>query len=136
MVCYTGGVNRHSQEGGFVLLVEAVVAFSIFLVAAFTFYGTMANASRAEAKARQTVAATAFARELLETQRAVGYEDLLLGEESGRISLDTVRGDARGVIDISYRVNVRTGPGKGLKSVKVEVGWKDGRIDLETYVAR
>lgn len=124
------------QTGGFVLLVEVVVAFSLFLIAAFTFYGTMANASRAEAKARQTVAATAFARELLETQRAMGYEALVLGEESGQITLDTLRGEARGSINISYRVDVRTGPGKGLKSVRVVVGWKGGQIDLETYVAR
>ena len=119
---------------GYTLMVEALVAFALFLVAAISFYGLIANVHKAEAKARQTVAATAYAREMLEINRAVGYTDLKLGKQTGQVSLAALRGDNRSKIEMNYVVEVRNGPESGIKSIFVQVNWHNGRVSLEGYV--
>lgn len=115
-------------------MVEALVAFALFLVAAISFYGLIANVHKAEAKARQTVAATAYAREILEINRAQGFKELKLGKQMGEVSLSALRGDNRSKMDMDYLVEVTNGPESGIKSILVRVSWYDGRVVLEGYV--
>lgn len=122
------------QTRGYTLMVEALVAFALFLVAAISFYGLIANVHKAEAKARQTVAATAYAREILEINRALGFTELKLGKSSGDVSLSALRGGNRSKIEMDYTVEVTNGPESGIKSILVEVSWYDGQVSLEGYV--
>mgnify|MGYP000032303264 CR=1 FL=1 len=125
---------RIISERGYVLLVEALVAFSLFLVAAIGFYSMLAGVHRAETKARQTRAATAYARELLEQNRGAGYSALKIGKTSGHYSLKANRGKVATQMEMDYLVQVTDGPISGVKSVKVRVVWHDGQVSLEGYV--
>lgn len=128
------GLGRGIGERGFALLVEALVAFSLFLIAAIGFYSMLAGVHRAETKARQTMAATAYAREILEQQRAVGYSALKTGKTSGHFSLKANRKEVASQMEMDHLVEISEGPISGVKAVKVEVVWHDGQVSLEGYV--
>lgn len=125
---------RSVNERGFALLVEALVAFSLFLIAAIGFYSMLAGVHRAETKARQTMAATSYARELLEQQRALGYGGLKTGKTSGHLSLKANRKEVASQMEMDHLIEVSEGPISGVKAVKVEVVWHDGQVSLEGYV--
>ncbi len=116
------------------MLVEALVSFMLFLLASFAIYGLLANSRRAELKAGQTLAATGLARELLEGYRLNGYSALKTGVERGSRSFATSRKDVDGVSTLDYSVEVTEGLGGKYKSIYAVVTWKDGRIDMESYV--
>jgi len=127
---------RRIEQNGYTLLVEALVAFSLFLVAALGFYSMLAGVQRAELKARRTVAATAYAKELLEIHRAYNYPDLPLGKTSGSRSVQAVRRGTTSTMTMNHLVTVRDGPMTGTKSILVEVSWHSGSVSLEGYVGQ
>lgn len=106
----------------------------IFLIAAFGFFGLMANSHKAEVKARQTLAATSLARELLETSRSRGYAALKVGTEQGSRSVVTSRNSVPGQSLLEYTLTVTQGSSATYKAVQAVVVWKGGRIDMESYV--
>ncbi len=125
-------MRSRKQNGA--LLVEAMVSFAIFLLASVSFYGLLANSRRAEAKASQTVAATAYARQLMESARLKGYSSLKVGTESGSRSVTTSRRGVLGKYVLKSLVTVYDGPDSGAKSVLVRVSWHQGEVSLESYV--
>jgi type II secretory pathway pseudopilin PulG len=125
---------RDRQRGA--LLVEALVAFALFLMASVAFFGLLAHSRQAETKARQTLAANALARQLMEASRLKGYSGLAVGTSKGS---HDVSGDRDGISTrtrMSYTVTVYDGPGSGVKSVVVKVGWNQGWETLESYVTQ
>lgn len=116
------------------LLVEAMVSFALFLLASLSFYGLLANSRRAEANARQTTAATAYARQLLESASLTGYSSLKVGSVKGSRTWATSRGGVAGQTVFTSTVTVYDGPGSEVKSVLVTVSWAQGKISMETYV--
>lgn len=126
--------RRHLMGG---LLIEALVSFMLFLIASLSLYALLATSHRASGRARQTVAATSLARDLLEQARARGYDRLKLGEESGRTRLQSQRGHLPGGLILSWKVSVTSAP-DDLKSILVSVTWVQepvATVELETYVA-
>lgn len=111
-----------------------MVSFAIFLLASVSFYGLLANSRRAEAKAAETVAATAYARQLMESTRVKGYETLKVGTESSTSTSATSRQGVAGQTVLKSTVTVYDGPGSGVKSVLVRVAWNRGEVSLESYV--
>ncbi len=116
------------------LLVEALVSFAIFLLASIFFYGLLANSRRAEAKAAETVVATTYARELMESARVKGYGTLKVGSESGSRSFATNRQGVIGQTVLKSVVTVYDGPGSGVKSIVVNVAWSRGEVSIESYI--
>lgn len=125
-------MRKRRQIGA--LLVEAMVSFAIFLLASVSFYGLLANSRRAEAKAAETVAATAYARQLMESTRVRGYASLKVGTESASSSFATDRKGVTGQTVLKSLVTVYDGPGSGVKSILVRVAWNRGEVSLESYV--
>ena len=110
------------------------MAFSLFLIAAIGFYSMLAGVHRAETKARQTMTATSYARELLEQQRALGYSGLKTGKTSGHLSLKANRKEVASQMEMDHLIEVSEGPISGVRAVKVKVVWHDGQVSLEGYV--
>lgn len=141
-------VAVHSREKG-VLLVEALVAFALFLLASVALFGLMANARRAETKARQSLTANSYARQLMESSRIKGYAGLKAGVTKGSKNFSTYDSVTRKVkgkstttsqLDSTTRmsstVTVYEGPGAGVRSIVVEVKWHQGFVKLESYVTQ
>ncbi len=136
---YTLRVRRDAERGA--LLVEALVALLLFLLASLVLYSLLGTARSAETRSRETLAAQAVCRQLLETARALGPDGLALGEESGTVGFESQREGFRagnrplqGAIQFDFVRTVRPVPGTELKSVVVEVTWARGRTEMETYV--
>ncbi len=129
----------HRNQAG-TLLIEAMVSFLIFLLAAMVFYSLLATSRRAESKSRETVAAVALAREVLEGAQGLGYDALPLGEEKGELLLaserdgPTRRSGVTGQTRLVYTRVVRQVPGRMVKSVVTTVTWHNGRVEIEGYV--
>lgn len=113
---------------------EAMVAFTLFLMTSIFFYGLLANSRAAQAKAEQTFEATAYARELMEGARQKGYSSLALGSQSGSRTLATSRRGVSGQTVLNSLTTVSSGPVSDSKSILVTVSWNQGRISMETYV--
>jgi Tfp pilus assembly protein PilV len=140
-------VSHKNRRG--VLLVEALVAFALFLIASVALFGLMANTRRAESKARQSLAANAYARQLMEGCRLKGYSGLTVGTTKGTKSFSTYEVDSalvkgkkvststlEGATKMSYTVTVYEGPGTGVRSIVVNVTWYQGFVTLESYVTQ
>ncbi len=130
----------HSQRG--TLLVEALVSFSLFLLASIAFYGMMANTRRADAKARHVLEANAYARQLMESQRIKGYSNLKAGTTRGSKSFSVqalgLKGKTKtsGATNMATSITIYEGPGAGVRSILVVVSWNDGTVQLESYVTK
>jgi type II secretory pathway pseudopilin PulG len=116
------------------LLIEALVSFAIFMVAALAFYGVMAHTRRADAKAREVLAANAYARQLMESQRIRGYSSLALGSSQVSKKLEVQRGGVRGELPLNGTITISNGPGSGVKTILVQVGSGQSSVTLESYV--
>ena len=113
---------------------EALISFVLFLLASLSFYGLLANSRTAETNARQTTAATAYARQLMESATRKGYASLTVGAQTGKRTLTTSRQGVSGQTVFSSVVTVYSGPGSDTKSILVTVSWNKGKIEMETYV--
>ena len=128
-------ISSNKRRRG-VLLVEAMVSFFIFLIASIAFYGLMANTRRADMKARQVLAANAYARQLMEGQRIKGYSSLKLGTTKSSKQFLSDRDGVAGATRVDTVVTVYEGPGSGVKSIVVTVSGNQGKISLESYVTQ
>jgi hypothetical protein len=119
-----------------VLLVEALISFGLMFTVALTVFGLQAQAHRARYKARNMIAATSFARQLLEEARDTSYDELSLGESKQERVVEFDRDGKPGKAQFFAVVEVRPGPLDDTKSVAVNVTWTSGKVDLETYVRK
>lgn len=118
------------------LLLEVLVALSLILLSSVAFYGLLANARLAEARASRILVANSLARELMETYTARGFESLKPGSEKGARMYSTLREGIAGQIDLSYTVTVSGSPTPGLWDIVVKVDYGSGRVNLEGYVVQ
>ena len=117
-----------------ILLIEAMVSFTLFMLTSIFFYGLLANSRAAQAKAEQTIEATAYARDLMEGARLKGYSSLSLGSQTGSRKLATSRRGVTGQTVLTSQTTVANGPVSDSKSILVTVSWNQGRVSMETYV--
>lgn len=122
-----------------------MVSFSIFLLAAVIFYGLLANTRRADLQARQLLTANAYARQLMEAQRLKGYPNLKIGSTQTTRTIASERADGArtsnsstvgGAFALTSTITVTDGPGPDVRSVLVEVAWRGGKVQLQTYVTQ
>lgn len=125
---------KRARSSRGILLVEALVSFSILLLASVMFYGLMASTHRAEAQAHKVMAANAYARQLMEGQRLKGFSSLTAGTTNSRRDLASDRGGRSRTTPLIAKTTVYEGPGAGVRSIVVEVSWPEGRVQLESYV--
>ena len=128
------GSRRRKNGAKGALLIEALVSFAIFLIASLAFYGMLANTRRADAKARHVLAANAYARQLMETQRSRGYASLALGTTRGSKQLTVERDGVKGSLNMASSVTISIGPGVGVKTILVQVTSTLSSVTLESYV--
>lgn len=118
------------------LLLEVLVALSLILLSSVAFYGLLANARLAEARASQILVANSLARGLMENYTARGYESLKPGSEKGARTYGTLREGIAGQIELSYTVTVSGSLAPDVWDIVVEVDYGAGRVNLESYVVK
>lgn len=125
----------HNRNRG-ALLIEALISFFLMFVVALTVFGLQAQARRAKGKARATVAANSFARQLIEQARSAPSDELSNGlwREQNRV-VRYRAGETDGVVRMVGTVRVSDGPATSLKSVLATVTWHSGTVTLEAYRA-
>lgn len=114
-----------------------MVGFFVFVVAVIAVLGLNSVARRTEDRARNMAAATAVARELLNTQRAKGYSALANGTTRGQTTLTTERRGNPGRLELQHSLVIKDGPVAGTKSILATVSWREapaGSVEVETYV--
>lgn len=118
------------------LILEALISFMLFFVFSLTAYGLLANSRRGEAKARQNLIATAFAREKMEELRAQSFEALPYGSTKGTETLSGRREDVSLERKLTYVTEVNKGPLSSLKHIVVTVYWEKNQLSLESYLGQ
>ena len=124
----------YGQDQRGALLVEALISFALFFVFSLTTYGLMANSRRGEAKARQQLIATSFAREKMEELRGQGFQSLAYGTNKGQDSVVGQRDDISQRRELTYVTQVNKGPLPTLKHLVVTVYWDSNELSLESYL--
>lgn len=105
-------------------------------VVALTVFGLQAQARRAKGKARATVTANSFARQLIEQARSAPSDELSNGlwREQNRV-VRYRAGETEGVVRMVGTVRVSDGPAPNVKSILATVIWNSGTVTLEAYSA-
>lgn len=126
--------QRHPYQGA--LLIEALITFTLFLMASLALYGLLAQARRAESKASQILLANSLARGLMEQVRAKGYDNLKLGSTQHELFTDLKRDGLPMAGRVKAIVTVSPGPRLGVLSLVVETNLGLAHVKLESYLVR
>lgn len=137
--CYAQSV--HKRNRGFSLL-EVLVGFTIFVVALLLVFSFFPNAKRSAVMAKNRATANNLAKELLERERALPYNDVgnVTPAAVAPPELFAIPGIVDGQnITTNFEATIRVTelePDK-LKEISVEISWMHGsqrhKFLLETY---
>lgn len=123
------------------LLIEILIGLAVFAGGVLLALSVFPTSGRALEQSENRTLAINLARRVLESQRALTYDGIALGQQADQtVKLTGVSNGATTNQDFIYTVDVtEPAPGRKLKSVRVEVRWSHGsshrKVELQTYMA-